>query len=247
MSNQMLGFSRRHAGVVQAASRMRWQGLISPDAPPVVDVHALTLGFGKREVVRDVSLCVNAGEAVRLTGVNGAGKSTVLRGIAGAQPWMGGSVTILGHPMDAEPECTKALLGFSTGTCPFPYLTGAEHLQLAARIHDLAPDAWTWATQRFADWACVRALDVEVRTYSHGMRQQLAFLLAVAHQPALLLLDEAVDGLDESSLTDCGRFLAEAAESGTALIYVAHRDEVAAAFPPAREHRVTPVKTPERT
>jgi ABC-2 type transport system ATP-binding protein len=212
-----------------------------------VDVSALALGFDGREVVRDVTLRLGAGETTRLAGANGAGKSTVLRGIAGAQAWMAGSVAILGHPMDTEPERAKALLGFSTGACPFPYLTGAEHLELATRIHGLAPDAWTWAVDRFADWACVGALDVEVRTYSHGMRQQLAFLLAVAHRPSLLLLDEAVDGLDEVSLIDCGRFLAERADAGAALIYVAHRDEVAAAFPPARQYRVVSSTNPERT
>jgi ABC-type multidrug transport system ATPase subunit len=93
--------------------------------------------------------------------------------------------------------------------------------------------------QRFDGWESVRSLDLEVRTYSHGMRQQLSLLLAVAHDPAVLLLDEATDGLDKESQADWSRFLDDRAAAGGTLLYVAHKDGVASGFPEGRVVRVT--------
>jgi ABC-2 type transport system ATP-binding protein len=116
---------------------------------------------------------------------------------------------------------------------PFTYLTGREHLQLATRIYQLHPQAVSDLLDRFPGWACVCALDKEVKRYSHGMRQQLSVLLAVLHDPCLLLLDEASGGFDDDSLAQWTGYLRERASASRSLVFVEHRDEVAQRFPPA--------------
>jgi ABC-type multidrug transport system ATPase subunit len=127
----------------------------------------------------------------------------------------------------------------STGTCPFPYLTGHEHLAVVRRVYGLRAETIDALLKRFAAWESVRSLNQEVRTYSHGMRQQLSLLLAIAHEPPLLLLDEATDGLDKESQADWSEFLDERAMAGGTLLYVAHKDGVALGFPAGRSVKIT--------
>jgi ABC-type multidrug transport system ATPase subunit len=122
----------------------------------------------------------------------------------------------------------------SNGTCPFPYLTGREHLDVARRVYDLPAEHVESFVGRFAAWESVRSLDQQVRTYSHGMRQQLALLLATVHEPPLVLLDEATGGLDKESQADWSEYLNERADAGRTLVYVAHKDGVASGFPVGR-------------
>ena len=127
----------------------------------------------------------------------------------------------------------------STGTCPFPYLTGREHLAVVRRVYGLGAIRIDALQKRFAGWESVRAIDEETRTYSHGMRQQLSLLLAVAHEPRVLLLDEATDGLDKESQADWSEYLDERAAAGGTLLFVAHKEGVAIGFPAGRSIKVT--------
>jgi ABC-2 type transport system ATP-binding protein len=203
-----------------------------------VEVHGLWAGYGAGDVLQDVELTVERGESVRLVGRNGSGKSTLLSCIAGSHKPRTGSIIIRGVSLIDFPVEAKRLVGMSTGTCPFPYLTGREHLAVVRRVYGLGAERIDALVKRFAAWESVRSLDQEVRTYSHGMRQQLGLLLAIAHEPPLLLLDEATDGLDKESQADWSEYLDERAMAGGTLVYVAHKDGVASGFPAGRSIRV---------
>jgi ABC-2 type transport system ATP-binding protein len=188
--------------------------------------------------LQDFELTVSAGETVRLTGRNGSGKSTLLNCIAGTHSPRAGSIMLRGISLLDRPVEAKRLLGLSNGTCPFPYLTGREHLAVIRRLYGLGAERVAQLLRRFEGWESVRSLDQEIRMYSHGMRQQLSLLLAVAHEPPLLLLDEATDGLDNESQADWSEFLDERAKDGGSLVFVAHKDGVASGFPAARSVRL---------
>ena len=204
-----------------------------------LEVHGLWAGYGARDVLEDYDLVVSRGEAVRLTGRNGSGKSTLLSCIAGSHKPRAGSIMVGGISLIDRPVEAKRLIGFSNGTCPFPYLTGREHLDVARRVYELSAEQVEKFLARFGAWESVRSLDDEVRTYSHGMRQQLALLLATVHEPPLLLLDEAADGLDKESQADWTDYLSERMAAGRTLVYVAHKDGVASGFPAGRSIKLT--------
>jgi ABC-2 type transport system ATP-binding protein len=210
-------------------------------ARPVIDVevHGLWAGYGTGDVLQDFELTVERGESVRLTGRNGSGKSTLLSCIAGSHKPRAGSITVHGVSLMDFPVEAKRLLGMSTGTCPFPYLTGHEHLAVVRRVYGLRSEKIDGLLKRFAGWESVRSLGQEIRTYSHGMRQQLSLLLAIVHEPPLLLLDEATDGLDKESQADWSAYLDERTAAGGTLLYVAHKDGVASGFPLGRSIKVT--------
>jgi ABC-2 type transport system ATP-binding protein len=204
-----------------------------------VEVHGLWAGYAAGDVLQEFDLTVASGESVRLTGRNGSGKSTLLSCIAGSHQPRAGSITVHGVSLLDFPVEAKGLLGMSTGVCPFPYLTGREHLAVVRRVYGLEADRIEAMLERFGDWESVRSLDQEVRTYSHGMRQQLSLLLAIAHDPPLLLLDEATDGLDKESAADWSAYLYERAATGKTLLFVAHKDGVASGFPAGRSIKIT--------
>jgi ABC-2 type transport system ATP-binding protein len=204
-----------------------------------LEVHGLWAGYGKDDVLQDFKLTVEGGESVRLTGRNGSGKSTLLSCIAGSHRPRAGSIIVRGVSLIDFPVEAKRLIGMSVGTCPFPYLTGREHLNVVRRVYGLGGGSVDRLLKRFGAWESVRSLDQEVRTYSHGMRQQLSLLLAIAHEPPLLLLDEATDGLDKESQADWSELLDERVSAGGSLLYVAHKDGVASGFPLGRSIKVT--------
>lgn len=206
---------------------------------PEVEVHGLWAGYGAGDVLQDFELTVDRGESVRLVGRNGSGKSTLLNCIAGSHKPRAGSIIVQKVSLIDRPVEAKRLVGMSTGTCPFPYLTGREHLAVVRRVYGLGRERIDTLIGRFEGWESVRSLDQEVRTYSHGMRQQLSLLLAIANEPALLLLDEATDGLDKESQADWSQYLDERATAGGTMLFVAHKDGVASGFPAGRSIRVT--------
>jgi ABC-2 type transport system ATP-binding protein len=208
------------------------------DGPPLL-IEGLSGGYDHGDVFRDVEFAVQIGESVRIAGNNAAGKSTLMRCLVGIKQPRTGRVNMCGRDLADEPVPAKRHLGYSAGAGPFVYLTGREHLRLASRVHLLDRAHETRLLDRFSSWAVTEGIDTEVRRYSHGMRQQLSLLLAVIHEPCVLMLDEAVDGLDDDTLTDWSAYLHQRAADGGSLLFVEHRDEVADSFPSARRWQLT--------
>lgn len=202
--------------------------------PAALDVRSLSVGYGAGVVQRDLSFQVRAGEILHLAGPNGSGKSSVARSVVGALPKLSGQVSFAGVDADLEPVAARQMVGFTDGTCPFPYLTGREHLRLLQRIYrhsTTTAEAASLLLRRTAHWSAVKALDAQVRTYSHGMRQQLALLMALAHRPHVLVVDEALDGLDQETLDEAVVHLTDHVHGGNALLVVGHRHEAFAGLP----------------
>jgi len=207
---------------------------------PALTVQDLSAGYAGRDVFRDINIVLKQGETLRVAGVNASGKSTLLRCVAGIHQPRTGWIRICNFDIAAQPLEAKRQLGYTDGAVPFTYLTGREHLLLGLRVYRLPRSALTNLLDRFSDWAVVRGIDTEVKRYSHGMRQQLSALLAVLHDPCLLLLDEVTDGFDDDSLADWQKYLKERLAAGCSVVFVEHRDNIASVFPDARQLLLRP-------
>lgn len=175
------------------------------------------LGLGcqheQKWILRDISFDIQRGEAVALIGVNGAGKSTLLKLIAGtAQPTCGS--------ISADGRIT-ALLELGMGF--HPDFTGRENVILSARLNGLNDQDINQIMRSVEDFAEIGDyIDQPVRTYSSGMQVRLAFSVATAVRPDILIVDEALSVGDtyfqHKSFDLIRRFLAE----GTTLLFVSH-------------------------
>lgn len=165
----------------------------------VLEVTHLQAKYGAHEVLSGVSLLIPRGEWFCLLGPNGVGKSTLLHCITGRISATAGSIFICGEPLHTHPREAKRNLGAACAPEQLPgLLTGRQCLEVYALAKELATidaDVLDLA----AALQFTKYLDQFVDTYSLGTRQKLCVLLALLGDPALIVLDEAFNGLDPAS------------------------------------------------
>jgi branched-chain amino acid transport system ATP-binding protein len=174
--------------------------------PPLLSVDGLRTGYGRIEVLHEVSFGVPAGSVVALLGANGAGKTTALRAISGTLPVWGGSVKLDGRRIDGRTPHAISRQGLTLvpeGRGVFPALTVREHLVIAARAALDLPAGRAGAAARAqrvdevldAFPALRSRLPQHAGLLSGGEQQMLAMSRAFIARPRLLLLDEISMGL----------------------------------------------------
>jgi ABC-2 type transport system ATP-binding protein len=170
-----------------------------PAAFPVLHVASLHAGYGKVAVLSGVDLEVSRGEWLALLGPNASGKTTLLHCIAGMLLPAAGSIAICGRSLRQDALGAKAQLGFGCAPERLPdLLTGRQCLEVYAAAKSLA--AIDADVLELAEaFVFTDMLDRFVASYSLGTKQKLAVLLALLGEPALVVLDEAFNGLDPAS------------------------------------------------
>jgi nitrous oxidase accessory protein len=186
---------------------------------PLVQVAGLGKAYDGREVVRDLSFSVRAGEALALWGPNGAGKTTVLRCLLGRTRYRG-TISIAGLSPARDGRQVRALIGFVPQE-PLGFdLTVADLTRLIAGLRGVPVDRARENLNRFnlADLG-----ERSIATLSGGMRQRLAIALALIGRPPLLLLDEPTANLDAASRRELLGFLGDLKREGLTIIFTSHR------------------------
>jgi len=164
---------------------------------PVLTLHKASRDLAGRRVVRDLSLALAKGEVLGLLGVNGAGKSTTLRMIAGVLAPSAGQVRVDGKDIGEEPELARRRIGYLPEIAPLHVeLTVAEYLAFCARLHGLARAARAAATRAIERCALGDVRNRLIGALSKGYRQRVGLAQAIVHEPDLIVLDEPASGLD---------------------------------------------------
>lgn len=185
-----------------------------PASSPALQVRSLHAGYGKLVVLSGVDLEISRGEWLALLGPNASGKTTLLHCIAGMLLPSAGSICLCGRSLRQDAIGAKRLLGFGCAPERLPdLLTGRQCLEVYAAAKSLAViDA---EVLELADaFAFTGMLDRFVASYSLGTRQKLAVLLALLGEPALVVLDEAFNGLDPASALVLKRHLRARVSAG---------------------------------
>jgi len=194
----------------------------SSGSRPVLKVSNLTKKYGEAVIVERFNLEVAAGEAVALTGRNGAGKSTILRCIVGADKPTDGSVEVLGEKMrESNPEMRRAVATVIDDLDFFPDLSVVEHLDLLARAHGLE-DADALVDEVLEQVQLVPQSGQLPGTLSSGQRRRLALATAFVRPRQLLVLDEPEQRLDVEGVEWLGRRLKEEKDAGLAIVMASH-------------------------
>ena len=194
--------------------------------PALLHVRGLVRRFGEVAVVDGVDLDVRAGTAVALTGRNGAGKSTVLRCVTGADVPTEGTVLLDGEPMDERsPEIRAALAVVMDDMDFFPDLSVVEHLDLFAKAHRV-PEAESLVDEVLREVGLLGQSGQLPGTLSSGQRRRLALASAFVRPRRLLVLDEPEQRLDAAGLRWlAGRIQREKAE-GLGVLLASHAPEL---------------------
>jgi ABC-2 type transport system ATP-binding protein len=184
----------------------------------VVETRGLTKDFGGRGLF-ELDLEIASGEAFGLLGPNGAGKTTTIRLLMGFLRPTAGSAAIDGRDCWRQAVETKREVGYVPGELPdFGGLRGAEVVSLIAGLRGDID------RPRVAELATRLDLDLgrRYREYSRGNKQKLALVLAFAHRPRLLILDEPTGGLDPLNQQEFHRLVEEARKDGATVFLSSH-------------------------
>jgi ABC-2 type transport system ATP-binding protein len=192
----------------------------------MIAVHDLHKRFGRVEALRGVTLEVRPGERVCLLGHNGAGKSTLMKILSGQLRPDSGSVRVGDVDVAADPNAARARLGFvPEEPALYDYLSAREFLELVVDLRGAGSVEEGLEIAGLGEDA-----DRTLRTYSQGMRRRTALAAALVAHPPVLVLDEALNGLDPPSSARVREILARRASEGAAVLLSTHVLEIAQAF-----------------
>ena len=203
----------------------------------VLKVEKLKKAYGPVTIVEGFDLKVAAGEAVALTGRNGAGKSTVLRCLVGADRPDEGNIEVLGVKMrETSPEIRRDVATVIDDLDFFPDLSVVEHLDLLARAHGIA-DPDDLVDEILEEVQLVAQAGQLPSTLSSGQRRRLALATAFVRPRRLLILDEPEQRLDVEGVEWLGNRLKEELRDGLAIVLASREPSLLAAIG-AREVRL---------
>src|SRR5438105_2434824 len=197
----------------------------------MIEIRNLTKRYGDFTAVDDISLSVSRGEVYGFLGPNGAGKTTTIRILAGLSLPTSGLVRIDGVDLAADGLRAKAITGYVPDR-PYLYekLTGRELLQFVANLYGKEWNACERpALELLRYFDIAEWVDARIENLSHGMKQKLVIVSALVHDPALLVIDEPMVGLDALAQKQVKLLLRRLADEHKTIFLTTHTMSVAEA------------------
>lgn len=186
----------------------------------VVEVEDLSLSFNGHPAVNGLNFSVSEGEIFGLVGPDGAGKTTVLRLLAGLLAPDNGRISILGHDVVADPEIAKPDIGYMSQRFGlYDDLSVVENIEFYADLYEVPRGEYKARMDRLLEFSGLAPfMDRLFRNLSGGMKQKVGLTCALIHTPRLLLLDEPTNGVDPVSRRDFWKILYELERDGVTII-----------------------------
>jgi len=196
----------------------------------MIQATNLTMIYGSgTKAAEDVTFNINAGEIVGFAGPNGAGKTTVIKMLTGILKPTKGNVTINDFDVIKQPmEAKKNFAYIADNPDIMVQLTGTEYINFIADIYGVdKTQREQKATELAKRFNIEDKLNLQMREYSHGMRQKLMVIAALVHTPKVWILDEPMTGLDPAASYELKQLMKEHAAAGNSVLFSTHVLEVA--------------------
>lgn len=195
----------------------------------MLSIEHFTKTYGEKKAVSDLTLHIAPGDICGFIGHNGAGKTTTLKACCGILPFDEGEITVCGHSIRTDPIACKQVLSYVPDNPDlYEFLTGFQYLNFAADIYGVSKTDRTDRIQEFGEkLGMTDDLTLPISDCSHGMKQKIALMAALIHQPRLILLDEPFVGLDPMATHQLKTLMHEHCQRGGAIFFSTHVLEVA--------------------
>ena len=187
----------------------------------ILKVENLCKKIGKKDILKDVSFEVVAGDIMAFIGPNGAGKTTTIKCVLGLQKITRGKVFINGY--DISKNFVKAIEKVGSiveSPDVYMYMSGYDNLLLQARMYKNIKEEDIYKIIKLV--GLENRIYDKVNKYSLGMRQRLGIAIALINNPKLLILDEPTNGLDPEGIKELRELLVELAKSGMGILISSH-------------------------
>jgi len=186
----------------------------------MIRVEHLVRRYGANTAVDDVSFSVGRGEVVGLLGHNGAGKTTIMKMIAGFLEPTSGTIAVDGLEIGPDTRAIQARIGYLPENCPlWPEMTVIDYLEYQAGLHGVPAARRTRAVARaIARTALKERAAWPIQSLSRGYRQRVGVAQALLHSPEIIILDEPTNGLDPTQIRQMRGLIRELADSATVIV-----------------------------
>lgn len=192
-------------------------------------INNLTKKYGDKKAVDDLSLHIQKGEIYGFIGHNGAGKTTTIKSCCGILNFDKGEILVDGVSIKENPiECKKKIAYIPDNPDLYEFLSGIKYLNFIADVFGVSREDREEKIRKYADmFELTNDLAQPINAYSHGMKQKLAVISALIHNPKLIIMDEPFVGLDPKASHLLKQTMREHCDNGGAIFFSTHVLEVA--------------------
>ena len=195
----------------------------------MLKINHLTKVYGDKKAVDDLTLHIHPGEIYGFIGHNGAGKTTTIKACCGILQFDGGEILIDGVSVKDDPlACKRKLAYIPDNPDLYEFMSGIQFLNFVADIFGVGAKERQSRIRKYADMLeLTDDLAQPISAYSHGMKQKLAIISALIHEPRLIIMDEPFVGLDPKASHLLKELMHEICAGGGAIFFSTHVLEVA--------------------
>ncbi len=195
----------------------------------MLKIEHLVKSYGEKKAVDDLTLHILPGEIYGFIGHNGAGKTTTIKSVVGIQNYDSGEIFINGVNIKDDPiGCKKITAYIPDNPDLYEFMSGVQYLSFIGSVFGITQEAMKERIEKYADLFEIKAdLGAAIGQYSHGMKQKLALISALIHEPKLVVLDEPFVGLDPKASHILKGIMREICDRGGSIFFSTHVLEVA--------------------
>lgn len=195
---------------------------------PIIQLRGLSKSYGDKTVLNNITLDVHAGQIIGYIGPNGAGKSTTVKILTGIIQDYAGDVTVFGKPLRETVLEVKSRIGYIPELAElYDLLTPREYLSFVGKLYHLSDEVIEERTRKMLDsFSLLANIDQRMDSFSKGMRQKVLITSGLLHNPAIVIMDEPLSGLDANAVILVKELLQAMKQEGKTIFYCSHMMDV---------------------
>ena len=195
----------------------------------MIEIKNVTKKYGNNVALKNVSFNVNDGEIFAFIGHNGAGKTTLLKAIVGIHKFDEGDILINGKSIKTEPIACKKEMGFVPDNPElYEQMKAISFINFICDMYEVPQEVRETNIKKYAKmFEMEENLNDTIESFSHGMKQKIALIAALAHDPKVLIMDEPFVGLDPKAVFDVKKVMNEMIQDGKIIFFSTHILDVA--------------------
>ena len=184
---------------------------------------------GKKKVLKNVSFKIESGEIFAFIGHNGAGKTTMIKSIMGILDFEEGNILIDNKSIKEEPlECKKIMAYVPDNPDLYENMKAIDFINFICDMYEVPENIRRENTTKYAKMFEIEdKLNDDISSFSHGMKQKVALIAALAHSPKVLIMDEPFVGLDPKAVYDMKEIMRDMTKNGKTIFFSTHILDVA--------------------
>ncbi len=195
----------------------------------MIEIKNVTKKYGDNIAIKNMSFDVNDGEIFAFIGHNGAGKTTLIKAIVGIHNFEEGDILINGKSIKSDPiACKKEMAFVPDNPELYEQMKAIDFIDFICDMYEVSQEVREKNIKKYAKMFEIEdKLNDTIESFSHGMKQKVALIAALAHDPKVLIMDEPFVGLDPKAVFDVKEIMNEMVKEGKIIFFSTHILDVA--------------------